>query len=255
VGGQLAGTEAGVSRFNDKVVLITGSSSGIGEAAARQFAAEGATVVINSAHSIEAGQKVAASIPGAHYIQATLGEVGAAQRLIDETLQRCGQLDVLVNNAGTTQLIPHYDLATASVDVWRRIFEVNVFGTWEVSVAAMDHLKVAHGAIVNVTSIAGLRPSGSSIPYASSKAALNHMTVLLAKVVGPHVRVNAVAPGLVDTPWTAEWDTLRAAVTQMAPLKRTAQPDDVAEVILNLASTKFMTGQIVTVDGGLTLVS
>jgi ketoreductase RED2 len=106
---------------------------------------------------------------------------------------------------------------------------------------------------VNVTSVAGLRPTGSSIPYAASKAALNHMTVLLAKVVGPAVRVNAVAPGLIDTPWTADWDFVRAVVEQTAPLKRVGQPEDVAEVVLALARASYVTGQIVGIDGGLTL--
>ena len=135
-------------------------------------------------------------------MQADISHAADCTALIATVLERCGRLDVLVNNAGTTKLIAHRDLEEASVDVWREIFDVNVFGTWQLSVAAMDALKESHGSIVNVSSIAGLRPTGSSIPYAASKAALNHMTVLLAKVVGPEVRVNAVAPGLIDTPWT-----------------------------------------------------
>jgi ketoreductase RED2 len=107
--------------------------------------------------------------------------------------------------------------------------------------------------VVNVSSVAGLRPTGSSIPYAASKAALNHMTVLLAKVVGPDVRVNAVAPGLIDTPWTADWEFQRAAVEAITPLKRIGQPLDVAEVVLALARSSYMTGQVVAIDGGLTI--
>ena len=162
---------------------------------------------------------------------------------------------MLVNNAGTTEVIAHHDLARASLDVWRRIFDVNVFGTWSLCVAAMPALREARGAIVNVSSIAGLRPTGSSIPYASSKAALNHLTVLLAKVVGPEVRVNAVAPGLVDTPWTQDWDDIRAAVSAIAPLRRSGQPDDVAQVVVALALAPYVTGQVVAVDGGLTLAT
>jgi ketoreductase RED2 len=101
--------------------------------------------------------------------------------------------------------------------------------------------------------VAGLRPTGSSIPYAASKAALNHLTVLLAKVVGPDVRVNAVAPGLIDTPWTADWEFQRAAVEAVAPLKRIGQPHDVAEVVLALARAAYVTGQVVAIDGGLTI--
>jgi ketoreductase RED2 len=134
--------------------------------------------------------------------------------------------------------------------VWRRIFEVNVFGTWTMTLAALPALREAKGSVVNVSSVAGLRAVGSSIPYAASKAALNHLTVLLAKVVGPEVRINAVAPGLIDTPWTADWDFLRQAVSEIAPLKRIGQPEDVAEVVLALARSTYMTGQIVAVDGG-----
>jgi ketoreductase RED2 len=107
--------------------------------------------------------------------------------------------------------------------------------------------------VVNVSSLAGLRPTGSSIPYAVSKAALNHLTLLLANVAGPEVRVNAVAPGLVDTPWTADWDEIRAFVHAAAPLKRSGQPDDVAEVVAALVRSTYVTGQIWAVEGGLAL--
>ncbi len=193
------------------------------------------------------------SLPDALYVQGDITEPGVPERLVAAALERWGRLDTLVNNAGTTAVIPHHDLAAASVDVWRRIFEVNVFGTWAMTVAALPALREAHGSVVNVASVAGVRPTGSSIPYAASKAALNHMTVLLAKVVGPEVRVNAVAPGLVDTPWTADWDVVREVVTQVTPLKRSGQPEDVAEVILSLARAAYVTGQVVVVDGGLSL--
>ena len=150
--------------------------------------------------------------PGSHYVRADISNADDCSRLVAEVLERFGRLDILVNNAGTTKLIPHADLDAASVDVWREIFEVNVFGTWQLSVAAMTALRESRGSIVNVSSVAGLRPTGSSIPYAASKAALNHMTVLLAKVVGPEVRVNAVAPGLIDTPWTKDWEAVRSYV-------------------------------------------
>jgi ketoreductase RED2 len=239
----------------DRVVLVTGSSSGIGEATARRFAAEGANVVVNSKSSVAAGEAVAASIPGATYVQADVAVEADARRLVAATLEAHGRLDVLVNNAGTTEVIAHHDLERATLEVWRRIFDVNVFGTWSVTVAAMDALRASRGAVVNVTSVAGLRPTGSSIPYAASKAALNHLTVLLAKVVGPEVRVNAVAPGLVDTPWTQDWDEIRAAVAAIAPLRRSGQPDDVADLVYALACSPYVTGQVVAVDGGLTIAS
>ena len=235
------------------VVIVTGSSSGIGEAVARSFAAIGAGVVVNSARSVEQGQAVADSLHDAVYVQGDVTDPQATRALVDAALERWGRLDTLVNNAGTTAVIPHQDLEAASVDIWRRVFEVNVFGTWSMTLAAMPALQEAKGSVVNVTSVAGLRPTGSSIPYAASKAALNHMTVLLAKVVGPAVRVNAVAPGLIDTPWTADWDFVRAVVEQTAPLKRVGQPEDVAEVVLALARASYVTGQIVGIDGGLTL--
>ena len=241
--------------WDGKVVLVTGSSSGIGEATARLFAERGATVVINSSSSVAAGEAVASSLPSASYVQAAVGTEEAASSLIDAVLDRHGRLDALINNAGTTEVIPHQDLDAATLDVWRRIFEVNVFGTWAVTVAAVDALKASHGAVVNVSSIAGLRATGSSIPYAASKAALNHQTILLAKVLGPEIRVNAVAPGLVDTPWTEDWDFIREVVTQVAPLKRSAKPEDVAKVIADLAESTYVTGQVVAIDGGLTIAT
>ena len=221
------------------VALITGSTSGIGEATARHFAAQGYTVVVNSARSVEAGEALARELPGAIYAQGAVSGDMDAEGFVAAILERTGRLDVLVNNAGLTQQIAHQDLTAASVDVWREIFEVNVFGTWALSVAAMPALKEAHGSIVNVSSIAGLRQTGSSIPYAASKAALNHLTTLLAKVVGPEVRVNAVCPGLIDTPWTADWEVIRQFVAALAPLKRSGQPEDVSGLIYALATKWF----------------
>ena len=241
--------------MSDKVVLVTGSTSGIGEATALRFADAGDRVVFNSVRSVEAGERLAAATPNSIYLQADIAQSEDCTRLVGEVLEHYGRLDVLVNNAGTTKVIPHADLEAASLDVWREIFEVNVFGTWSLCVAAMDALRASHGAIVNVSSMAGVRPLGSSIPYAASKAAVNHMTALLAKVVGPEVRVNAVAPGLVDTPWTADWDTVRGFVYAVAPLKRSGSPEDVAEVIVALASSMYVTGQVVVIDGGLSLAT
>jgi ketoreductase RED2 len=236
-----------------RVVLVTGSTSGIGKETALRFSQAGDSVVFNSVRSVREGEELASQVPGSLYVQADISNDDDCTRLVREVLDHYGSLDVLVNNAGTTRVIPHHDLASASVDAWREIFEVNVFGTWNLSVTAMEALRAAKGSIVNVSSAAGVRPTGSSIPYAASKAALNHMTALLAKVVGPEVRVNAVAPGLVDTPWTAQWDTIRARVTAAAPLKRVGTPSDVADVIVMLATTAYVTGQVVIVDGGLTL--
>jgi ketoreductase RED2 len=242
------------SAFAGQTVLITGSSSGIGAATAHLFAALGAAVVINSSSSTEAGKAVADELPDASYVQADVSDQAQAQGLIDQVIADHGRLDVLVNNAGTTEVISHADLQAATPDIWRRIFDVNVIGTWQVTVAAVEHLRSSgHGQVINVSSVAGERPTGSSIPYACSKAAVSHMTRLLANVLGPDVRVNAVAPGLVDTPWTADWTFVREFVTAQAPLQRTATPEDVAEVILGLARSAYVTGEVVLVDGGLNL--
>lgn len=249
-------TDGSAIAWRGRVVLVTGSSSGIGEATARRFAAGGATVVVNSARSVEAGEALAASLPSASYVQADVADEADGARLIDTVVERHGRLDVLVNNAGVTEVIPHHDLDAVTDDVFRRILDVNVLGTWRLTRLAVPHL-AAHGdgAIVNVTSIAGVRPTGSSIPYAVSKAALNHMTALVANVVGPEVRVNAVAPGLVRTPWTEDWGPLHDAMSSRAPLGRSAEADDIAQVTVDVAGSRYLTGQVVVVDGGLSLRS
>ena len=241
----------GSMNLDGKVALVTGSSSGIGEAVARALADGGATVVINSATSVEAGEKVAGSLPRAAYIQADIGDAAACTALVEATLERFGRLDVLVNNAGTTKVIAHEDLDAATDEIWHRIFDVNVLGAWHLIRAAAPALRDSgNGVVVNISSVAGLRPTGSSIPYAVSKAALNHLTVLLARVLGPQIRVNAVAPGLVDTPWTAWWGPIKDQVAAETPLKRYAFPSDIAEIVMGLVQSGFVTGQVVTVDGG-----
>ena len=242
-------------KLDGKVALVTGSSSGIGAAVARALSGAGAAVVINSSSSVEAGEKVAASLPRAAYIQADVGDEGGCRSLVAATLERFGRLDVLVNNAGTTRLIPHEDLAAATDEVWRRILDVNLLGPWHLTAAAVAALRAnGDGVVVNISSVAGQRPSGSSIPYAVSKAALNHLTVLLARVLGPEIRLNAVAPGLTDTPWTAGWgEALRRQVTAEAPLKRSGRAEDVAEAVLGLVHAGYVTGQVITVDGGMSL--
>ena len=239
--------------MTSRVALVTGSSSGIGADVARRLAGDGFSVVVNSRSSVEAGRAVADEVGGT-YLQADVGDPEAARRLVDQVLDLHGRLDVLVNNAGTTEVIPHADLAAATPEVWRRLYEVNVIAPFVLVTAAESALRAAApGCVVNVTSLAGVRPVGSSIPYAASKAALNHTTRLLAATLGPDVRVNAVAPGLVDTPWTQDWDTVREFVHAQAPLRRSATADDVAEVVMGLVRSTYVTGEVVVVDGGLGL--
>ena len=242
-----------MSEFSGKVALVTGSSSGIGEAISRSLHSLGASVVINSSSSVEAGQKIAESLgENAIYVQADISDKDACLRLIDDTLKHFGKLDILINNAGWTELVPHHDLDALTDEVFQKTFDVNVWGTWSLTKAAMPHLKKSSdGNVVTITSIAGVRPVGSSIAYSMSKAALNHMTLLLAKSCGP-VRVNAVAPGLVETPWTMDWQDQHAGVRAMAPLGRSATPADCVEATLGLLRTRYATGQVFVVDGGLT---
>jgi ketoreductase RED2 len=241
-------------RFADQVVLVTGSSSGIGAATARLFAAEGATVVINSARSVQAGEELAASLPSASYVQADVGDADARRRLIDTAVDRHGRLDVLVNNAGVTEVIPHHDLDAVTEDVFRRIFEVNVLGTFELTKLALPHLRASgRGAVVNISSVAGIRQVGSSIPYSVSKAAVNHLTKLLANACGPEVRVNAVAPGLIRTPWTKDWETMHDAMGSRAPLGRSGTAEEVAGAVVDLAANEYLTGHVLVIDGGFIL--
>jgi ketoreductase RED2 len=244
-----------VGALSGQVAIVTGSSSGIGEATARRLAAEGATVVVNSSSSVEAGKRIAAELPNASYVQASVADEAQCRRLVATTVERYGRLDILINNAGTTKVIAHADLDAVTDEVFRTILDTNLLGTWYLTRAALPHLKQSSaGVVVNVTSIAGIRPTGSSIPYAVSKAAINHLTRLLAKVSGP-VRINAVAPGLVQTPWTKDWGPLHQAVAHQAPLGRSATADDIAATILGVVLSPYMTGEIVMVDGGLSLVS
>jgi ketoreductase RED2 len=242
-----------MSEFSGRVVVVTGSSSGIGEAVARRFAALGASVVVNSSSSIEAGERIAGELgPEAMYVQADISDRDQARALVDRVIDRYGHLDVLVNNAGWTTRVDHRDLEGLTDEIFEKTFEVNVFGTWWLTKAAIPHLReVEDGNVVTITSIAGLRPVGSSMAYSMAKAALNQMTRLLAKSYGP-LRFNAVAPGLVATPWTSDWEDQHQAMAARNPIPRSATPDDCAEAVLALVRNRYASGEIFVVDGGTT---
>ena len=239
--------------LDGKVALVTGSSSGIGEASARMLAEAGANVMVNSSSSVEAGTAVAAALPTeSDYLRGDISDEAQCEALVAGTVERFGKLDILVNNAGWTTRLDHADLSLMTNEVLFKTIEVNVYGTWWMSKAAMPHLKESAGTIVNVTSIAGLRPLGSSLAYGMAKAALNSLTEDMAKFQKP-VRVNAVAPGLVATPWTSDWDDLHAGIAAMVPCGRSATPEDCAQAVMTCITNTYMNGTILKVDGGTTL--
>jgi ketoreductase RED2 len=237
-----------------RVALVTGSSRGIGEAVARTFAAAGCAVIVNS-RGAGAGAGLAAELPDGRFVQADVAEQSGAERLVASAQEGWGRLDYVINCAGVTRLVPLADLDAVTNADWEAALGVNVLGIWNVCRAAVPLLrKSGGGAIVNVTSAAGIRPSGSSIPYAVSKAAANHLTRLLAKTLAPEIRVNAVAPGFIDTPLTASMPSeFREGYIANAPLGRTGRPEDIAEACLFLACSGYATGDVVLIDGGLAL--
>ncbi|MBV7491374.1 SDR family oxidoreductase [Pseudomonas sp. P5_109] len=241
-----------------RVALVTGSTSGIGAAIARVLSRAGYAVVLHSRNSADAGRAMVAEMKQAIYVQADLAFEADRVRLINEAIAAWGQLDVLVNNAGISRVIPHCDLASANSTVWHELNEVNVVAPFHLVALAESALRDAArdrraGCVVNISSHAGIRPKGASIPYAVSKAALNHMTRLLAVSLGPEIRVNAVAPGLVDTPLTAEWTGAQELWRTRAPMRRAASPDDIAKAVVMLVESDYLTGEILLSDGGLNL--
>ncbi len=240
------------------VALITGSTSGIGAAVARRLARDGYAIVVHSRSSAQAGHALAAELGRAVYVQADLAVDADRVRLVSQATAAWGRLDVLVNNAGISRVVPHDDLLAATPELWQELHELNVVAPFRLVAEARMALEAAAddgrmGCVVNVSSHAGVRPKGASIPYATSKAAINHMTRLLAVSLAPRIRVNAVAPGLVDTPLTAEWTHAQALWRERAPMRRAAQPDDVAQAVSMLAASDYLTGEILLLDGGLNL--
>ncbi|GAD21112.1 SDR family NAD(P)-dependent oxidoreductase [Acidovorax sp. MR-S7] len=235
------------------VALVTGSTSGIGAAIARRLSQEGYAVVLHSRSSVDTGRAMAADLGRAAYVQADLAVDADRVRLVREAVACWGRLDLLVNNAGISRVVPHGDLHAATPEIWRELHEVNVIAPFRLIAEAQPALEAAGGCVVNVSSHAGVRPKGASIPYAASKAALNHMTRLLALSLAPRIRVNAVAPGLVDTPLTADWTAAQALWRERSPMRRAAQPQDIAQAVALLAASGYMTGEILLLDGGLNL--
>jgi len=241
-----------------KIAIVTGSGSGIGAATALELAKRGWGVVVNYSKNAAAAETVAVKCKHAITVQADVGEDADCRKLMQAALDKWGRIDALVNNAGTTKFVKHADLDGLSADDFLRIYRLNVVGPFQMARACAPSLKSAKGAVVNVSSVAALLGTGSSIAYAASKAALNSLTYSLARVLGPEVRVNAVCPGYVDTPWQtnalgAERASKAAAhYATLVPLKDYARPEEVAETIAWLIEgARQTTGQTIFIDGGM----
>ncbi len=244
-----------------KTALVTGGASGIGLATVEMFARAGATVAINHlAEDPRGAQEIKRLEAAGHRVIAAPGSVskpGDAEHMVSTAVDKLGRLDYLVNNAGTagpgtTEPIDLARLDAMTEEFWSSILNTNLIGPFRCSKAAMPALKASHGAICNTASVAGLGNIGSSIAYGASKAALINLTIALARVLAPEGRVNAVAPGLVASPWTKEWPAeRRAAYTDRTMLRRASTPQEIAEVIFFLCTgTTMVTGQTIAVDGG-----
>lgn len=245
-------------QHSGRVALVTGSTSGIGKAIATRLSEEDFSVALHSKNSVQEGEFLANQLNNAAYFQADLADEQQIKKLIERVLSRFGRLDVLVNNAGINAMIPHKDLKQASAEIWRNLYEVNVIAPWILMTEAEPALKSAStddspSCVINISSHAGIRPKGASIPYAVSKAALNHMTKLLALNLSPDIRVNAIAPGLVDTPMTVSWSDAQSLWKEKSPMKRGAKPEDIADIAAMIVSSTYLTGEVILCDGGLNL--
>jgi 3-oxoacyl-[acyl-carrier protein] reductase len=241
--------------------LVTGASTGIGRSAAVALAKSGYDVLVNYSRSedaakITAGEVEAAGAKAMLY-RCDVSDDAGVRAMLAAMEKEFGRLDAVINNAGTTVDIPPANFEEMTVEAWNRVFSVNVLGVFLVTRAATPLLrKSPNGCIVNTCSIAGLRPSAQPLPYAASKAAVANLTKTLANALGPQIRVNAVAPGWIEGEWmkrtlAENYDGLMARRAKYTPLKRCCTEDDVADSMLSLIlHNRFVTGEIIIVDGG-----
>ena len=248
----------GSMKLKGKIVVITGSSSGIGEATALLFAKEGAKIVVNSKTNKKGGEGVVDEIKKAGgdaiYVQADVSDPRQAKVLFDRTIDEYGTLDVLINNAGRYE---GQNFLTASKDSWLRIFDNNLFSTVLCSqYAAQIMLKKGAGKILNTASVYGLEHTGdpSGMAYSVAKAAVISFTKNLAKLWAPKILVNAVAPGYVEVQKfkTYSENSRRGMIKEMR-LGRFITPQEIAEAFLYLATAGAVTGEVLVIDGGLSL--
>jgi 3-oxoacyl-[acyl-carrier protein] reductase len=245
-----------------KAAVVTGGGTGVGRATALELARRGCSVLLNYSRSKDDAEQTAADIAACGVrglaIQADVRDDAACRRMMDTAVREFGRLDILVNNAGVTSFIKHVDLEAVQLEDWDRIFSTNVIGVFQCARAAREALLASgNGEIVNVSSVAGIAATGSSIPYCASKAAVNSLTVTLARVFAPTVRVNAVAPGFITTRWLQ--DGLGAEAYAQAKqrtedhvlLHKVCTPEDVAGAIVNvITGPDLMTGNIIPLEGG-----
>jgi len=246
-----------------KVCVVTGSSSGIGAATVRRYAREGWDVVVNFSRERAPAEAVAAECRAlgaqALVVQADVAQDADCRRLAAEVEAAFGRADVLVNNAGTTKFVGLKDLDGLDAADFQRIYAVNVIGAYQMVRALAPLLQRQPGAgIVNISSVASMMGLGSSLAYMASKGALNALTVGLARSLGPAVRVNAIAPGLVETPWLQQglgaerYAASVAAYRQRAALDAVIAPEDVADAAWWLgAGAAKTTGEVLLLDAGL----
>jgi 3-oxoacyl-[acyl-carrier protein] reductase len=240
-----------------KTVLVTGGASGIGLATVRAFCAGGAQVAVNYLQDDAAGQKAFDDLKaeGLNVIAAPGNIADDPEGIVTHAIQTMGGLDYLINNAGTSGArtpIPLPDLENVADDIWAATLGTNLLAPFRATRAAAASLKARNGAVVNTASVAGLGIRGSNIAYAASKGALVNLTLNMARALAPDVRVNAVAPGLVSSPWIEDWsEERRRASLAGSLLGRISTPEDIADVIVFLcAGTTMINGETIKIDGG-----
>jgi len=242
-------------KLSGKVAVVTGASSGIGAASAKLFAAAGARVVVGYNRGVDRANKVVSELAGKGHVamQLPLEDTAQIRKVAAAVEKEFGRCDVLVNSAGFTRMVPHNDLEALDDDLIDQVLRANVRGPFATIRAFAPMLKASgDGVIVNISSGAAQRGSGSSIIYGASKAALDTMSMALARTLGPEIRVVVVAPGMVHTgfvPGRSEEAMLKAAMS--TPLKRQIEAEDVALAVLSCVThLRFTTGSIVNVNGG-----
>jgi 3-oxoacyl-[acyl-carrier protein] reductase len=252
--------------LRNQAAVVTGASSGVGRATALELARQGCRVLVHYNRSRDEAEAAVAEIRALGVdcmtAQGDTSVDADCRAVVAAAVERFGRLDILVNSAGTTQFIPHHDLEAITDDVWHRILDVNVKGPFQCIRAAREAMVRSDGGhVVNVASIAGILATGSSIPYAASKAALINMTMSLARALAPQIRVNAVAPGFIAGRWLeqglgAKYENVKEKTESRLPLRRVSTPEDVADAIVSLLiGSKHITGQVLPVDGGMLIAN